>query len=299
MTALGKKRRGELLRAVFDVLADHPDGIQAKDALAEVEDRIELTDYEQANYPGSNIRRFEKTARFVTINSVKAGWMVKEAGIWSPTEEGLKAHQEFTDPEQFIDEAAKLYKEWEKAQPPKEAEQEDEPSPDDISDASVTLEKAVEDSWEEVRDFLHAMDPYDFQHLVAGLLRGMGYHVSWVAPPGKDRGIDIIALTDPLGTRGPRIKVQVKRQKDKTDAKNFRAFMSVLKEGDVGAFVCLGGFTNDAEEEARNEARRIRLIGAFQLFGLWTRYYDEIPEQDRRRLPVKFVPFLATGEQEP
>ena len=143
------------------------------------------------------------------------------------------------------------------------------------------------------------MEPYDFQHLVAGLLRGMGYDVTWVAPPGKDRGIDIVALTDPLGAQGPRIKVQVKRQQDKTDAKNLRAFMSVLKEGDVGAFVSLGGFTSDAEEEARNEARRIRLIGAYQLFALWTRYYDEIPEQDRRRLPVKFVPFLATGEQEP
>lgn len=297
MADLDKKRRGELLRAVFDVLADHPDGIQAKDALAEVEGRIELTDFEKANYPNSNVRRFEKTVRFQTINAVKAGWMVKEAGIWTPTEDGLVAHKQFTDPEQFMDEAGKLYQAWAKAQPPKEAEEDEQPPA--LSDASVTLEKAEEASWEEVREFLHAMEPYDFQHLVAGLLRGMGYDVTWVAPPGKDRGIDIVALTDPLGAQGPRIKVQVKRQQDKTDAKNLRAFMSVLKEGDVGAFVSLGGFTSDAEEEARNEARRIRLIGAYQLFALWTRYYDRIPEQDRRRLPVKFVPFLATGEQEP
>lgn len=297
MADLDKKRRGELLRAVFDVLADHPDGIQAKDALAEVESRIELTDFEKANYPDSNVRRFEKTVRFQTINAVKAGWMVKEAGIWTPTEDGLAAHKQFTDPEQFMDEAGKLYQAWAKAQPPKESE-EDEETPA-LSDASVTLEKAEEASWEEVREFLHAMEPYDFQHLVAGLLRGMGYDVTWVAPPGKDRGIDIVALTDPLGAQGPRIKVQVKRQQEKTDAKNLRAFMSVLKEGDVGAFVSLGGFTSDAEEEARNEARRIRLIAAYQLFALWTRYYDRIPEQDRRRLPVKFVPFLATGEQEP
>ena len=52
MAVLDKKRRGELLRAVFDVLADHPDGIQAKDALAEVEKRIELTDQEKGFYPG-------------------------------------------------------------------------------------------------------------------------------------------------------------------------------------------------------------------------------------------------------
>ena len=162
----------------------------------------------------------------------------------------------------------------------------------------MTLAEAEEDSWAEVREFLYAMDPYDFQQLVAGLLRGMGYTVTWVASPGKDRGVDIIALTDPLGSQGPRIKVQVKREKSKTDAKTLRAFMSVLKDQDVGVFVTLGGFTSDADNEARDEARRIRLLSALQLFRLWSQFYDRVPEEDRRRLPIKFVPFLASGEQE-
>jgi len=292
MTRLDKKRRGELLRGVFDVLADHPDGIQAKDALKALEGRIGLTEFEAANYPGSDIRRFEKTVRFQTITAVKAGWMVKEAGVWSPTEEGLAAHKRIENPEDFLDEATKLYKAWEEAQPTKEAGEDEET---ELSDASLTLEQAVEDSWQQVRAFLHKMDPYDFQHLVAGLLRGMGYHVTWVAPPGKDRGIDIVALGDPVGTNGPRVKVQVKREKSKTDAKTLRAFMSVLHEGDVGLFVTLGGFTSDSESEARNEARRITLIGDYQLFELWARYYDRIPEEDRRRLPIKFVPFLVVA----
>jgi restriction system protein len=46
MAQLTKQRRGELLKAVFDVLAEHPEGIAAKDALAEVQSRLELTDYE-------------------------------------------------------------------------------------------------------------------------------------------------------------------------------------------------------------------------------------------------------------
>jgi restriction system protein len=136
------------------------------------------------------------------------------------------------------------------------------------------------------------MDPYDFQHLVAGLLRGMGYHVSWVAPPGKDRGVDIVAQRDPLGTQGPRVKVQVKREQSKTDAKSLRAFTSVLKANDVGAFVTLGGFTSDAETDARDDARRINLIGPSQLFDLWVRHYDSIPDEDRRRLPIKLIAFL-------
>lgn len=295
MAGLGRRRRGELLRGVFDVLVDHPDGIQARDALAEVEKRLGLTEFEAANYPNSDTRRFEKTVRFQTINAVKAGWMVKEAGVWSPTEEGLAAHRSFTDPGQFLKEAEKLYRVWEKAQPSKEP---DEADAEEISDASLTMEMAVEASWEEVRDFLHAMDPYDFQHLVAGLLRGMGYHVAWVAPPGRDRGVDIVALGDPVGTKGPRVKVQVKREKSKTDAQTLRAFTSVLHEGDVGLFVTLGGFTSEAEAEARNEARRVTLFGAYQFFELWSRYYEQIPESDKRRLPIQFVPFLVPDKEE-
>lgn len=163
------------------------------------------------------------------------------------------------------------------------------------SERALTVEKAEETAWSEVRQYLAEMDPYDFQHLVAGLLRGMGYDVDYVAPPGKDRGVDIIAQPDPLGTRGPRIKVQVKREQGKTDAQTLRAFMSVLKENDVGAFVTLGGFTSDAEAEARSEARRITLIGPNRLFELWIAHYESIPEEDKLRLPIKRIPFLAAA----
>lgn len=173
-----------------------------------------MTDFEAANYPGSDVRRFEKTVRFVTINAVKAGWMVKEAGVWSPTDDGLKAHAKIEDPEQFLIEAQRLYRAWEKAQPQQE-EEEQLDEEEEFSATSVTLERAEEASWEEVREVLHQMDPYDFQHLVAGLLRGMGYHVNWISPQGKDQGIDVIALSDPIGTRGPRVKVQVKREQKK------------------------------------------------------------------------------------
>jgi restriction system protein len=224
MSGLDRKRRGELLRAVFDVLADHHDGIQARDALKEVENRLGLTEFEAANYPGSDTRRFEKTVRFQTINAVKAGWMAKRAGIWTPTQEGLAAHVKFTDPEQFLVEAQKLYRVWAAAQPQKESDEDDEQE-SALSDASLTLEEAEEKSWEQVREYLHTMDPYEFQQLVAGL-RGMGYSVTWMAPPGKDRGLDIVALGDPIGVDGHRIKVQVKREKSKTDAKTVKSASS-------------------------------------------------------------------------
>lgn len=297
MPGLDRKRRGELLRSVFDVLAEHPDGIKARDVLKEVEQRLGPTEFEQATYEGSDTRRFEKSIRFVTINAVKAGWMVKEAGIWAPTDAGLAAHEKIPDPEQFVLEAQRLYKEWADEQPPKE-EAEEEQAEQEIADSSVTLEQAEEASWEEVREALYGMDPYDFQQLVGGLFRGMGYFIEWIAAPGKDRGVDIVALTDPLGTGGPRIKAQVKREQGKTSATTLRAFFSVLHPGDIGVFVTLGGFTSDAIVEARTETRRIRLIDATQFFNLWVEHYERIPDEDRRRLPIRRVPFLLPARKD-
>lgn len=293
MAGLDRKRRGELLKAVFGALTDHPDGLRARDVFPEVEKLVGMTDFEAANYPGSDVRRFEKTVRFVTINAVKAGWLVKEAGVWTATDAGLQANHDIEDPEKFLLEAQRLYKAWEEEQPQEDEALETAVSEEELDSTSVTLERAEEASWEEVRAVLNQMDPYDFQDLVAGLLRGMGYFVNWIAPPGKDQGVDIVALSDSLGTKGPRVKVQVKRETAKTTAPTLRAFYSVLHEDDIGVFVTLGGFTPDAESEARSQIRRIRLIDATEFFRLWTRHYPDIPEEDRRRLPIRFVPFLA------
>lgn len=142
------------------------------------------------------------------------------------------------------------------------------------------------------------MPPYEFQELVGSLLTAMGYHVAWIAPPGKDGGVDVLAFNDPLGTRPPRIKVQVKRNANspRIDVMGMRSFMAVLGEGDVGLFVALSGFTKDAELEARTSHRRITLIDADQLIGLWTRHHAQLDDTARRRLPLKPVWFLATED---
>ena len=141
------------------------------------------------------------------------------------------------------------------------------------------------------------MPPYEFQELVAALLRAMGYHVGWVAPPGPDQGTDIIATTDPLGATGPRIKVQVKRHQSKVAVDGIRSFMAVLGPSDIGLFVCTGGFTADAQREARTqETRRITLIDLQQLVELWVEHYAKLEEEERQRLPLRRVYFLAPLE---
>jgi len=254
------------MRGVFEVLLRHPDGLRAKEVLRELEALVPPTEFEASTYPNRpTVRRYEKIARFLTITAVKAGCLIKNKGSWSLTDEGRAAFQRFTDPEAFNREARRLYREWKADQPAEESEGSDGES----EQAAATLEEAEEAAWSEIEAFLEKMSPYDFQDLVAGLLRGMGYRVDWVSPPGPDKGIDIVAHTDPLGVKGPRIKAQVKRRADKVAVDGVRGFMALLGDSDVGLFVCTGGFTRDAEDEARRqEKRRIMLVDLKRLFDL-------------------------------
>ena len=187
----------------------------------------------------------------------------------------------------------RLYHQWKIEQPPESGDEEsEEETPAKV--ASITLEQAEEQAWSEIDQYLRTINPYEFQEIVASLLRAMGYHISWIAPAGKDGGIDILAASDPLGTRPPRIKVQVKRQAQAVNVDGLRSFMALLGDGDVGIFVSVGGFTKDAEGEARTqEKRKITLLNNEQLFDLWVEYYDKLKEEDRRRLPLQPIYFLA------
>jgi restriction system protein len=233
--------------------------------------------------------------RFSTIDLVKAGWLLKENGRWSVSPEGLAAYQTFTDPEAFYKAAVHLFNQW-KANQAEEIDSPEDETPQETAGkvASVTAEEAEEQAWAEIDKYLRTINPYEFQDIVAALLRAMGYHVSWTAPPGKDGGIDIVAAGDPLATQPPRIKVQVKRQGDAVRVDGLRSFMALLNDTDVGIFVSVGGFTKDAADEARKQERRkVTLLDAEALFKLWIDYYDKLDDQARRLLPLRRIYFLA------
>jgi restriction system protein len=300
MAEITRRRTGEFLRELFRILMAKPQGLQASEALQTLAQNVTLTTYETDNYESGG-RRFEKIVRFATVDCVKAGWLFKEKGIWTITDEGRKAYAEISDPEAFYKRALKLYYEWRATQPdtdtasPTATSEADPIGSDNTAKAvGITFEEAEEHAWVEISAYLRAKNPYEFQDLVADLLRAMGYHVSWVSPPGKDGGLDILAWPDTLGTRSPRIKVQVKRQQVAVNVDGLRSFMALLGDDDVGLFVCTGGFTKDAETEARTqEKRRVNLIGLDKLFDLWVEHYDKLTDQARRQLPLRPIQFLS------
>ena len=301
MAEITSKRVGELQRGVLRILLDQPEGLAAKEVLHRMEQAVPPTEFEKTDYPNNpGVRRFEKMIRFATIAPVKAGSLVKDKGKWYLTEEGRKAYSTYPEPEKFRREASRLFDQWRDKQPKElpEAELEEATSVvHSVANVSSTFEEADETAWSEIEQYVQVMNPFDLQRLVAALLRAMGLYVSWISPPGPDKGVDILAHNDQLGISTPRIKVQVKRRADKISVDGLRSFMAVLGEQDVGIFVSTGGFTSEAESEARTkETRKLTLLNLEKLVDLWVKNYDKIEDSDKLLLPLKPVYYLAPNE---
>lgn len=301
MPEVTRKRTGQLLQELFRILRQNNRSLPAKLAITKVEEKFTLTKYEAGEYKSGG-RRFGFIIRFATVDCVKAGWLLKSKGNWILTESGEAALDKYPDdPESFYKEACRLYNAWKKTQPGDESE-----TPDDLPDetptpesktASITFEEAEEQAWDEIRKFISTRPPYEFQDMVASLLKTLGYHVTWIAPPGKDGGIDVLAWSDPLGLKPPRVKVQVKRQQAKVSVEGLRSFLAVLGDEDVGIFVCTGGFTKDAEDEARTqEKRKISLIDLERFVEMWTENYSRLEDAAKRKFPLQPIWFLAPME---
>jgi restriction system protein len=297
MAEITRKRHGELMRGLFEILIQHSEPMRASLALEKLESATQMTEYEAGVYPSTGTRRFEKIVRFATIGPVKAGWLVKQKGSWFVTEEGVRAYETYKDSEAFFRQSGLLYRKWKSNQKGLAVESvTDQPGEESIEDNSrITFEQAEEQAWAELEKFLKGMNPFEFQELVADLLRGMGYFVSWVSPPGKDGGVDVIAHPDPLGTQSPRIKAQVKRRADqRVDRQEVQSFLSSIGDTDAGLFVSTSGFTKDAEGFARSQERRkVMLIDLEHFFELWVQFHGKLDDAARRRFPITPIYFLT------
>lgn len=284
MAEIGKKRWGEYKRNVLEILSKYPEGLHWKDLFEELEEIMPANDFENASYESTGQRRRPKIVRFATISLVKAGWLIKDDGIWSITDDGKRALVDYKTPDEIQDQANLRYNEWRSGQP----EEPEEQIENREIEMLASIEEAEDNALAIITQYLGTMDPYQFQNLIGALLEGMDYHVSWIAPPGKDGGMDIVAFQDPLGATGRRIKVQVKRRADKAGAESIRSFLGILSENDIGLYISTGGFSSDAERTAReSETKRLTLLDAKGLFSLWVEYYEKLPQSKRAFMPLK------------
>ncbi|HPS92629.1 MAG TPA: Mrr restriction system protein, partial [Methanothrix sp.] len=240
-------RVGEIMKIVLTEL-DHLGGeARLKEIFPRVESKLKLSDYEKEPYAKSGYIRWQAIIHFYSIDCVKAGYIQKSGGKWYLTNSGRQA---ITMPAgQFIRSAIEKYRLWKITKDlPSNSEMDVTEEETDKAIRQTAYDQAVEQARAEIEHHINDLGPYDFQKLVAELLIGMGYHVPFIAPPGRDGGIDLVAYKDPLGINPPRIKVQVKHRQQKQTVKEIRELLGLLrKDGDIGLIVSSGGFTSEVE----------------------------------------------------
>jgi len=280
----------KLIYAALSILRDYGKEMPMRDLVARVQKQVELDDWDRAKYEKSGYVRWESILHFFSIDCIKAGYLVKKRGIWYITPEGEEALK--LGPEKLLEAATSAYHEWKAKQQGKEG-----PREHAAQEEKIPFDKIEQVAMEGLEEYINAKNPYEFQDLVAALLRGMGYYTPVVAPRGKDGGVDIIAYRDPLGTQSPRIQVQIKHKSAPAIVQEVRQLMGLLqKEGDVGIFVSTSGFSPDARTTARSSHIHVELIDLSRFIVLWQEFYERLSDEDKSLLPLKPIYFLAAKE---
>ena len=279
MSEIAPQRISEFLRIIFVRLWQEHAGLTAGEVLAYIPQATRLTEIEKEYLPSTHTPRYERVVRLASIPFVKAGWLLKNKGRWYITDEGKQACKGFSTGQAFSQEATRILDEWRQSR----------------SELSLITEDAEEKAWEQLRTFLQELRPYEFQVLVGDLLKALGYHLTWVAPPEKERGlVNFVVHTDSLGMNVPRIKVHVLHSGQTVMFEGLKAFMSELGTDDAGIFISSGGFTGNVMEEAQGQRLyKITLVDLETFFDLWLEYYDKLTLDARQRFPLKPIYFLS------
>lgn len=283
------------LYAVMKEMSRRGGSIPAKEIYPFVNENVELTDWEKEPAGKMQYIRWTNSFQFYSIDYQKAGFIIKKSGTWYITPEGEKIMKK--TPEEVMNIANDAYHEWRRLNP-KDDIPEEEPNDETAEkDNTMNLDLLESDAREGIRQFIVSKSPYEFQDMVAALLRAMDYHTPFIAPKGKDGGIDIIAYLDPLGAKTPRIKVQVKHKPETAiGASEVRALSGVLKAGDIALFVTSGTYSADARNAASGNDKFIRLIDGNDFIDMWQKYYDKMTDDDKNMLPLKRISFLGNNE---
>jgi len=284
----------------LQVLVEKGGEAAGRDVISEIEKRLTLDDWAKEVYEKSGYTRWKSILHFFTIDLIKSGFMVKNKGVWYVTTEGEAALK--LGDVAMLDKATEGYYKWREANPKSDKKSVvsvvDDIEADDIADSvneqaqEATIQQMEQLAIDGLRQQINSKNAYEFQDLVAALLRGMNYYTPFVAPKGKDGGIDVIAYQDPLGVKSPRIKVQIKHRESTANVSEIRELMGLLqKEGDIGLFISTGGFTSDAKTTARSSHVHVELIDFDRFIALWQEFYEKLNDEDKDRLRLRPIYF--------
>lgn len=283
------------LYAVMKEMSRRGGSMPVKDLYPFIEANVDLDEWEREPAGKMKYIRWTNNFQFYSIDFQKAGFIVKQKGSWYLTPEGEAVLKK--SPEEVMILANTAYYEWKKARDMEDETEGDAEGEETKQENAMNLDLLESNAREGIRKFIVSKSPYEFQDMVAALLRAMDYHTPFIAPKGKDGGVDIIAYLDPLGAKTPRIKVQVKHKPDTAiGASEIRALLGVLRSGDIALFVTSGTFSPDAKTTGTSSREFIRLIDGDEFIDMWLEFYDKMTDEDKNMLPLKRIAFLGNND---
>ncbi|TRZ75314.1 MAG: Mrr restriction system protein [Bacteroidetes bacterium] len=296
-----KQSVAKTLFATFKILKSAGGQLSGRNVIEKIRETVQFNDWEKQIYEKTGYVRWESILHFYTVDCQKAGFLLKNKGVWYLTVEGEKAIS--LGQIKLLETVSKAYRKWAADNKEERSKKEKENEPIELEENKPQTQKANLDLTEEqalagIKDFIKSKNAYEFQDLVAALLRAMKYHTPFISPKGKDGGLDIVAYNDPLGATSPRLKVQVKHRTDSSvPVDDIRSLTGLLnKDGDIGLFVTSGYFTSEAERCARESHRHIKLLDIDNFITLWQEFYNQMTDEDKNLLPLHPIYFLGSNE---
>lgn len=135
--------------------------------------------------------------------------------------------------------------------------------------------------------------------LIKCVLDAEGY-VTYLSPPGPDKGIDILAAKGTFGFESPKLCVQVKSSNDPLGRSVLNELIGTMKKVDAeqGLLVSWGGFKSTTEKEAIESFFTIRLWDSEAIMKAVFKNYDRLPEEIQTALPLERIWMLVCEQDE-
>lgn len=280
------------LFAVMKYMKNNGGTVATKEINDVIKRNVNFTPWEEERAGKLQNIRWWSVTQFYSIDYNKAGYILKKQGSWYLTPEGEEAIKLGAD--QILRNASTAYRRWRQENSVEDYDS-DEETPE--KETIINIEQLEEQANDGIRQYIKSKNPYEFQDMVAALLRAMGYHTPFVAPKGRDGGVDVIAYLDALGVKTPRIKVQVKHKPDDSiPAKDIRSLLGILRDGDIALFVTSGTYSPQARTEALTSKTYIKLIDGEEFIQMWQENYNKMTDEDKNMLPLKYIAFVGSNE---
>jgi len=134
-------------------------------------------------------------------------------------------------------------------------------------------------------------------NLVKALLEAQGFQ-TYLAPPGPDHGVDIVASKGPLGFEPPKLVVQVKSQSTPLERSVITELQGAMRNfrAECGLVVAWGGYKRTVEQERARLYFEMRLWNADDLIRAVQTYYEKLPDAIQAEIPLKRVWVLVADE---